>query len=119
MIAPCKRTAAPYRPNKVGFLVRVGGGGELRGATHIWDGTDTACRMWSTGGLNRAKTWEYHVTPSTHLCANCVRNQSHAFGHDSIPDSERLAPFRCVGAHFHDLRERFVVAGGSLRESPF
>lgn len=26
-----------------------------KASAHIWSGSDTACRMWSTGGMNRAK----------------------------------------------------------------
>ena len=26
-----------------------------RSSAHIWDGQDTACRMWSTGGMSSTK----------------------------------------------------------------
>lgn len=32
------------------WLIRKRG---LKARAHIWNGSDTACRMWSTGGLKR------------------------------------------------------------------
>jgi hypothetical protein len=43
-------------------------------AYHLFDGTDTMCRMWSTGGFKKAK---YRVTeekPNKRLCHMCSVN---------------------------------------------
>jgi hypothetical protein len=115
-------TALPtstYRPNKVGFLVHVGRHGAMTRVTHIWDGDDTACRMWSTGGLNHSHNWEYHIAPAIALCINCTRNHSREFGAEALGKAHLLASFRRVGVHFRREREAFLESGGNLDESPF
>lgn len=46
---------------------------------HVWIGNDTACRMWSTGGLVKKK---YHVVDDDHLpnenCSMCIDNLVYA-----------------------------------------
>lgn len=44
---------------------------------HIWDGSNTACKMWLAGGMNRRKkTWEVVTDIGTKqictMCANVV-----------------------------------------------
>jgi hypothetical protein len=40
-------------------------------AAHIWDGSDTLCRMWSTGGLKQ-ENFEVHDSPQgRNVCAMC------------------------------------------------
>lgn len=46
-----------------------------KGAAHIWTGNDTACRMWSTGGIKNKndRRWarvELALVPPT-LCTMC------------------------------------------------
>jgi len=48
--------------------------GFLRGTrvAHLWTGTDTACRMYSTGGITRKR--RYHVSETNAglpICVNC------------------------------------------------
>lgn len=39
-------------------------------AAHIWNGSDTLCRMWSTGGMN--KSYGIYKTPEGHeICQMC------------------------------------------------
>lgn len=44
-----------------------------RSSAHIWDGKNTACRMWSTGGMSSTKPG--YVTAfgleGRHLCHMC------------------------------------------------
>lgn len=58
-------------PNKAGFAVRCNGQGTPTGKTHLWTGHDTACRMWSTGGLPGRHKYRYFIAPPTELCHNC------------------------------------------------
>lgn len=48
-------------------------------SAHYWDGRDTACKMWSTGGLNKNRKWAVHATPGNHpictMCANVQRKR--------------------------------------------
>lgn len=47
------------------YLVRKGK------RTHLWDGSDTLCRMWSTSGLRQAK-YKLSDEPQNKLCSMCV-----------------------------------------------
>jgi hypothetical protein len=58
-------------PTNVGFIVRCTPTGEPKRKSHIWLGTDTACRMWSTGGLIQTKRWDYYIEPPTEICTLC------------------------------------------------
>ena len=58
-------------PAKPGFIVRCNVHGTPNGKTHVWNGSDTCCHMWSTGGLDQRKRWDYCVRPPTKLCHNC------------------------------------------------
>ena len=41
-------------------------------AAHIWNGADTACKMWSTGGMNRGGNWILVEDPGHRkVCAMC------------------------------------------------
>lgn len=44
-----------------------------RKLAHLWDGTDTLCRMWSTGGIakNRAG-WARH---DERICSQCLNKR--------------------------------------------
>lgn len=48
------------RDAAVGIPLPEGAGYRFRqnkGVAHLWDGTDTFCRMWSTVGLSKGKKW--------------------------------------------------------------
>jgi hypothetical protein len=52
-----------------GYLIRVNRGERA----HIWTGGDTACRMWSTGGLG-TRGYEVHDDPGGRkICQMCAR----------------------------------------------
>lgn len=60
---------------KVGFIVREHGlKGFITGKSHIWYGDDTACKMWSTGGLNQKKRYSYYTSPPSEICSMCKTN---------------------------------------------
>lgn len=72
----------PQIPERVGFLVKRGGGG----VAHIWDGKDSACRMYSTGGLPKRK-YAYAISSDTRrICRNCVN----VLGHNPADELESL-----------------------------
>jgi|LakMenEpi03Aug12_release.lakeMendotaPanAssembly.Ray.scaffolds.fasta_scaffold946645_2 hypothetical protein len=58
-------------PAKAGFIVKCNVHGTPTGKTHLWSGSDTACRMWSTGGLLQHKRWDYYIEPPSELCTLC------------------------------------------------
>lgn len=40
---------------------------------HIWTGNDTACQMWSTGGIGRKKAYRISsTTEGRKICSNCL-----------------------------------------------
>lgn len=54
------------------YLIRVNG---KKQSAHIWNGKDTACKMWSTGGMNKEKEYEVHQTnKGKHVCTMCLVN---------------------------------------------
>lgn len=56
------------------YLIRRG---SKKAAAHIWNGSDTSCRMASTGDLGRAVNTKYSVTttPRGHeICTMCQTN---------------------------------------------
>ncbi len=55
------------------YLIRGKGIG-LKAVAHYWDGIDTYCRMWSTGGLNKRKYGVHDETqlPICTMCTNAI-----------------------------------------------
>lgn len=54
------------------YLIRVKG---KKKSAHYWDGTDTLCHLWSTGGMNQRKGWRVYDEPGEHpLCTMCINN---------------------------------------------
>jgi hypothetical protein len=43
-------------------------------AAHIWTGTDTYCRMFSTGGLNPGIKKVFDTTMGKRVCQMCQTN---------------------------------------------
>ncbi len=66
------------------YLIKRGVRPGKKWIAHVWLGTDTACRMWSTGGIkNKHKylhaSYPLHISPSGEktelpLCHMCVQN---------------------------------------------
>lgn len=43
-----------------------------RDLAHIWTGTDTACRMWSSGGIGSRSGWSVHAeSAGKRICHQC------------------------------------------------
>lgn len=60
---------------------------------HCWDGSDTLCRMWSTGGMNRGGDWRVtHSAEGRRICQMCVNAPS------PRPLSAGLVVFRGTGS---------------------
>jgi hypothetical protein len=53
------------------YLIRVAGKG-LKARAHLWDGDDTVCRMWSTGGLAKRKYSVQRKDLGLPVCSMCV-----------------------------------------------
>lgn len=45
--------------------------GKLNGCLHVWTGSDTLCRMNSTGGLNLSHYMPYEQIGERKVCALC------------------------------------------------
>lgn len=59
-------------PSDQKFLIRKTG---RKIAAHLWDGADTACRMWSTGGLKK-KNYTVHADTQGHeVCVMCLNRR--------------------------------------------
>lgn len=53
------------------YLIR-GWNKQQKTAAHLWNGWDTACRMWSTGGLRNKKAYTVHPdTGGRRVCSMC------------------------------------------------
>ena len=44
-------------------------------AAHIWTGEDTACKMWSTGGMRKGKKELHTVLDDRRVCVMCQNNE--------------------------------------------
>lgn len=68
------------------FLIRDN---KQKVSAHHWDGHDTACKMWSTGGMNKDHKWSVHAGPGNHsictMCANVHRKGVEVRGNDIEP----------------------------------
>jgi hypothetical protein len=57
---------------------------------HIWEGKDTACRMWSTGGMSHKRAYELYDAPyGLSVCTMCANVHGNATREDP-PDLVRL-----------------------------
>lgn len=67
LLAEAARHHPPDLRAKPGYLVRI------RGRTaHIWTGSDTACRQYSTGGIKHPHRYTVTDTPDgRQVCKNC------------------------------------------------
>ena len=59
---------------------------------HIWTGEDTACRMWSTGGLKIGQKWIKEDRPLHPVCTMCRVNsgKGESFGFSETKDESVL-----------------------------
>lgn len=58
-------------PDKAGYIARRNSRGRVSGKTHLWNGQDTMCRMWSSGGLQAKHQYRYFFAPPSEFCSNC------------------------------------------------
>lgn len=55
---------------RVQYLFRGHG---TRNSAHYWNGKDTLCRLWSTGGMNPRRKWIVAPDPQGHpICTMCI-----------------------------------------------
>jgi hypothetical protein len=48
---------------------------KAKSAAHYWDGKDTLCRMYSTGGLSKLKQQIFNEPMGKPICSMCVNVQ--------------------------------------------
>lgn len=53
------------------YLVRNAGRRAKRSRAHLWDGSDTLCRMWSTGGIKRTSYRVFSEQDGHEICRMC------------------------------------------------
>jgi hypothetical protein len=53
------------------YLIRKRGNKQK---AHIWNGEDTACRMWSTGGLKKELFVIDETSLGKDICVMCLNN---------------------------------------------
>jgi len=70
---------------KVGFLCRVNRSGSAKGVSHVWDGHDTLCHMWSAGALRESQVG-FFGSPPKKICKICKENK--------LFDTMQIADFR-------------------------
>lgn len=58
------------------FLIRKTG---TKAKAHIWLGGDTACRMWSTGGMKQSRFEVYTELGSHEICHLCAMAEANLF----------------------------------------
>jgi len=68
------------------WLIRIGAKGKHR--AHIWLGYDTACRMWSTGGLNKRWFAVKAERNGRKVCTMCQHNEAKATAEPQPPGQE-------------------------------
>jgi hypothetical protein len=92
------------------FLIRDSGKSK---AAHIWTGSDTACRMWSTGGLKKRRGYSIWSHPDghsiCHMCSNAAKLPQADFQPRVIIDSGERHMKEMDRAAFEHLRS--IMAG--------
>lgn len=76
-----------------GFLI-----GKKKGAAHLWDGSDTACRMYSTGGMSRKKKTVSQSAYGRPICSMCL-----------AANKNRKDPILFRDEDYLENKENFVV----------
>lgn len=57
---------------------------------HVWDGTDTLCRMWSTGGMYRGGDWRItHTAEGRRICTMCAEAPGRRRGFEEALHADR------------------------------
>ncbi len=89
LLAEAARHHPPDLRAKPGYLVRI------RGRTaHIWTGSDTACRQYSTGAIKNLHHYTVTDKPDGwQVCENCrgaVGPRSRAFGGSDVDDPRQI-----------------------------
>jgi len=52
------------------FLIRASG---TKNKAHYWDGKDTACKRWLSGGMNHGRKWNIRKEAGSHpICTACL-----------------------------------------------
>lgn len=76
-----------------GFLI-----GKKKGCAHLWDGSDTVCRMYSTGGMSRKKKKVSASAYGRPICLLCLSK-----------NKTRKDPVLFQDRDYVDDRDNFVV----------
>lgn len=90
------------------FLLRRG---EKKQKAHLWNGLDTFCRMWSTGGLN-TKKGDFVLSSSTcgkEICSLCQNKAPDGYQYpieiSSVDDCEEIMPSKPTATDINYIRK--------------
>lgn len=71
------------------YLIRDKG---TKKAAHIWTGSDTLCKLWSTGGMRKSKGYSVHEDQQgLELCQMCLNVSRHIGGNPYRSDTRATA----------------------------
>ena len=89
LLAEAVRHHPPELRAKSGYLVRIRGR-----VAHMWTGSDTACRQYSTGGIKNPHHYTVADTPDgRQVCKNCqgaVSVRGKALGGSHVDDPRQI-----------------------------
>lgn len=105
------------------FLYRKSG---QKSKAHYWNGQDTACCMWSTGGMDHDREWVVSKTADGHPICKLCKDRPEVGDYPQQPLSQPPICFldvpyedkdeaRSLGARFHPLRRLWYVPSGIPR----
>lgn len=90
------------------FLLRKG---KKKQKAHLWNGVDTFCRMWSTGGLN-AKKGDFILSSSTYgkgICSLCQNRAPNGYHYpidiSSVDDGEDVMLSKSASTDINYMRK--------------
>lgn len=80
---------------------------------HLWDGEDTVCRLWSTGGIISKDNYKVEDDPGDRrLCGMCVHNESQPSRHGR-QSKDRPVHLPTV----KEIEDTMTPAGGWTRDT--
>lgn len=90
---------------------------------HHWNGIDTACRMWSTGGLKKSKKWLILKTsenrPICHMCQIVMKKNEKMKSPIEMLIDQNTEFKHVTGNGIHDSAERDQLMPYATHEGVF
>lgn len=98
------------------FLIRNKGN---KKSAHYWNGNDTVCRLWSTGGMNQKRGWTVHTDRCGFpICTMCAIVRAKQIEKTSSEDHRHACEVRAVIAMRRENKVRahsYLAAVGKKR----